>query len=777
MKFKIIILLVIFTITLLPSELFAQTQAAIEQMMNGNTDKRKAKKEKPKKEKKIKLKAELNNKEKLAKKANKELEAKEGVIVKTQEVEKEKSEKLKKEAKTEKPKKEKLVKVNAEPNTEPNTLAEVDEYSKMNYNKLRKTADKLGAQGSYYNALGFYEKALFKTKSDKKKVQMYTQLGDANFFLRDYKSAERYYHKAQSLNSKPKKYPLLNFQLANTYKALAKYDSSIVAYKTFIEKEQENKKMTWAVRKAKTELNGSKYALEYVNDEPKFRIKNAGENVNGPFTEYGPEIVDSRLFFSKINADKVVVLDDELKEKEFSKVYYAEINKDTLDLFQNFAENINESKVHVGNPSFAKDGNTVYFTKCKLTDEMQSECEIYKSVRENNVWLTAEKLNADINQPNTTNTQPQIIALGNEEILYFASNRKGGKGGKDIWYVNIDSESVFSKAKNIGYPINTVFDEVSPYYNTTTNNFYFSSNGHTSFGGLDVFTVSKDEEGEWSENVENLGFPVNSSLDDYDFVLDNTETIGYLASNRIGTTTLKSETCCDDIFAVNPSKIDLFVKGKVFVENATKRSVLETADLYLYNNETNEKLSELEYKDGKVFVTQITPEMDYKIVAIADGFQDAEISFKTEGITKSDTLEYNLFLENKDLTGYVLATVYYEFNVSKLRSDAPDSLRKVVAFMNAYPDVIIEVGSHTDSKGSDKYNLALSERRSLSVKNYLIYQQEISEKRLVNEWYGEAKPVAPNTLENGKDNPAGRDLNRRTEFKVIGYLKDEKVKE
>ena len=97
--------------------------------------------------------------------------------------------------------------------------------------------------------------------------------------------------------------------------------------------------------------------------------------------------------------------------------------------------------------------------------------------------------------------------------------------------------------------------------------------------------------------------------------------------------------------------------------------------------------------------------------------------------------------------------------------------------MNAYPDVIIEVGSHTDSKGSDKYNLALSERRSLSVKNYLIYQQEISEKRLVNEWYGEAKPVAPNTLENGKDNPAGRDLNRRTEFKVIGYLKDEKVKE
>lgn len=779
MKFKIITLLFFFTVTLLPSNSFSQTQAEIEQMMNGSEKKQNEKKKKEKAQKPKKEKPKKNSKQaKATEKAEENLVK--NKKEKTKNSKKEKPEKTKKQKQVSEKSEEILVKNKKtvkDKKTEKNesTLkASNSKPVKMNYNKLRKTADKLGSKGSYYNALSFYEKALFKAKNDKKKVQMYAQLADANFFLRDYKAAEIFYKKAIDLNTKPKKFPLLNFQLANTYKALAKYDSSIVKYNQFIEKEQENKKISLAVSKAQMELQGSKFALEYINEEPKFRIKNAGENINGPFTEYGPEIVDNRLYFSKINSDKVVVLDEEIKEKEFSKIYYAEINNDSLDIFQDFAKNINVSKEHVGNPSFSNDGNTVYFTKCILTNEMQSECKIYKSVRENNVWAKAEALNTEINLEKTTNTQPQIVENNDGQVLYFVSNREEGKGGKDIWFVNIDKEGVYSEVKNIGHPINTSFDEVSPYYNKTTEHFYFSSTGHKSFGGLDVFKITKDDEGNWNEKVENLGLPVNSSLDDYDFVLDQTESTGYLASNRIGTTTLKSETCCDDIFALSPSKIELFVKGKVFVENATSRKILETADLYLYNTKTNERLEEIEYKNAKAFVSKITPEMNYKIVAMADGFKNAEISFTTQGIKKSDTLEYNLVMKNKDLTGYVLSKVYYEFDVSKLRADAPDSLRKVVAFMEAYPNVIVEVGSHTDSKGSDEYNLKLSERRSLSVKNYLIYQQEVSEKRLVNVWYGESKPAAPNNLKNGNDNPTGRDLNRRTEFKVVGYLKDKK---
>lgn len=782
MKFKIITLLFIFTITFLPIQTFSQTQAEIEQMMDGDANDKKAEKDKPKKEKSVSLKAELKKKEKelkeqekLAKAEEKKKEKlakakaegkdlKETVAEETTEVAEVKNEAVAKKSK-------KVKKAKANIKAEAKDADVKDETAKLNYNKLRKTADKLGTKGSYFNALEYYEQALAKAKNDNKKTQMYSQLGNANFFLRDYKAAEGYYEKAIALNSKPKKYPLLNFQLANTYKALAKYDSSIVEYKAFIEKEKSNPAFVRAVEKAKIELKGSQFAQEYVNEDPDFKIKNAGENVNGPFTDYGPEIVNNKLYFSKINSDKVIVLDDKVDEKEFSKIYFSEMNGDTLDIFQDFVENVNTSEVHVGNPSFSKDGNMVYFTKCTLNKEMQSLCKIFKSTRVNNEWSEAVELNGNINLDNTTSTQPQIIELEGSQLLYFVSNRAGGSGGKDIWYVTINKDDEYSAAKNIGSPINTAFDEVSPYFSEKTNNFYFSSNGHPSFGGLDVFKATKDTEGEWNSTVENLGFPVNSSLDDYDFILDDSETAGYLASNRIGIISLKSETCCDDIFAINPTNVDLFVTGKVFVENAQDRSVLESADLYLYDNKTDERLAEIEYKDGKAFVAELETEMDYKIVAIADGFEDAEISFKTEGISKSDTLEYNLVLKNKDLTGHILSTIYYEFDKSRLRADAPDSLRKVVSFMEAYPDVIIEIASHTDSKGTEEYNLELSERRSLSVKNYLIYQKEISEKRLVNLWFGESKPAAPNNLEDGSDNAEGRDLNRRTQFKVIGYLK------
>ena len=118
----------------------------------------------------------------------------------------------------------------------------------------------------------------------------------------------------------------------------------------------------------------------------------------------------------------------------------------------------------------------------------------------------------------------------------------------------------------------------------------------------------------------------------------------------------------------------------------------------------------------------------------------------------------------------MIGKVYYQFDASKLREDAPDTLRKVITFMNAYPEVIVEIASHTDAKGSDEYNLKLSERRSLSVKNYLINEGKITENRLINKWFGESMPVAPNTLPDGTDNEAGRDLNRRTEFKIIGNI-------
>lgn len=752
MKFNIITLSLIFVLAFFTATGFSQTQTEIEQMLKDSKEKENSKTKKENTKKKS-LKKELKEREKEINSKNKEKNIKKIKPPKEKNIKEKKLKKVKKTKETDN-------------KTE-------DNFSKLSFNKIKKIGDKLSSKGSFYNALEFYNKALFKAKNDKKKLYIYNKLANTNYALRDYKRAENYYIKAISLNTKGKKYPMLEFQLASSYKYLAKYDTSILMFKKFITKQADNKKIGNALRKARIEIKGSKYALEYFNDEPKFVVENAGENVNGPFSDYGPEILGEKLYFSKINTDKVIVLDNEIKEKEFSKIFYSEKNKDDFEIFQDFAENVNTKNIHVGNPSFSKDGNNLYFTKCTINDNMQSNCKIYVSKKEDNIWQEAELLNSDINLEKTNNTQPQISEFENgKQILYFVSDRTTGKGGKDIWYVNIDEEGKFSRVINAGFKINTSFDDISPFYSQESKTLYFSSNGRTSFGGFDVFKLTKNEDNEREEYVKNLGLPINSSLDDYDFVLNNKETNGFLSSNRIGTTTLRSETCCDDIFKVNLAAIDIYVTGKIYAENATSRTVLKDVDVYLTQVEGNKKLQQLDYENANAFVVKVEKDKDYKLRAIANNFQDVELIFSTKGITKSDTLQYDLFMKNRDLTGKVLTVIYYEFDSARLKEGAIDSLRKVVTFMTAYPNMIIEVGSHTDSKGSDQYNNKLSERRSLSVKNYLIYQKNISEESLLHKSFGESEPVAPNTNSDGSDNPEGRDLNRRTEFKVVGYLED-----
>lgn len=784
MKNTLLLLLLSF-ITWNLNTLQAQTQAEIEQMISGSEeDKKPEKKEKTKLSKEVaKRNKEVNKKNKTAKKKTDETE--EVIEAKTEDKKpvkaaKEKTEKISKLEKVPKQQKKPKAKKDKKPKkTKGNSGKEVlanneNNLDKFGMKKLIKVADKLAQKGSYYNAIEYYNAALFKAKKDKHKIILNEKLGEANYVLRDYKQAEKYYTKAVSLNENHKKHPLLEFQLANTYKYLAKYDTALTTYSKFLSLQEENDKVAIEKKRARLEKKGTVLGRDMLKNEDKFSVENLGENVNGPFSDYGPEMIGDRLFFSKIYTDKVIVLGDEVSEKEFSKIYYSEMYDDEYGYFQDFASNINQSKIHVGNPSFTKTGNTVYFTECTLDKTMQSNCRIMKSNRENNEWQKPQVLNANINFENSNNTQPQIADLPNgENALFFVSNRIGSKGGKDIWMSGQDEEGNFQRAKRVNSPINTSYDEVSPFYHTQTNTLYFSSNGHISIGGFDVFKVEGYFENEDDLEVKNAGFPINSSLDDYDFILNNSEVLGFLTSNRKGIISLKSETCCDDIFVVKSAVVDLFVTGLVYAENETSRSIYTDADIYLYNSETNEKIEQISYKGKQGFITQIEKDKEYRIVAVSDDFEEESVTFSTKNIKKSDTLQYDIFLKQRNLIDYQIAKVYYQFNQSKLREDAPDTLRKVINFMNAYPDVIVEVGSHTDSKGTDEYNLKLSERRSLSVKNYLIYQGKISEKRLVNKSYGESQPAFPNTKPNGADNPEGRDKNRRTEFKIIGKLDTE----
>ncbi|MCD8528455.1 MAG: OmpA family protein [Chitinophagales bacterium] len=435
-----------------------------------------------------------------------------------------------------------------------------------------------------------------------------------------------------------------------------------------------------------------------------------------------------------------------------------------------FSSQINGSNVYVGNPSFTKDGKTVYFTKCELEDALVNTCQIYRSYLGEGVWTKPEMLPSEINEKGSYTSQPHITE--NEEgkpVLYFVAERESGRGGKDIYIALINEDGSFQKAKNIGSPINTRYDDLSPFYDAATKTLYYSTDGELSFGGLDIYKSEWKENEGWQEPV-NAGQPLNTSLDDYDFVLNEKGNLGYLVSNRVGTTTLRSETCCDDIFEVRTTQVDLYVAGVVYAENATSRVLAKNANVVL-KNITNESDEELTFTNDK-FVFKVNPDENYELNASLANFKDVMLTFNTDGINKSDTLFYDLFLnQRKDLMNVRIGVVYYEFDMSKLRSDAPDTLKNVLLILKSYPKTMVEVSSHTDSKGTDEYNMALSEFRTEAVSNYLI-KEGVDKNRIIQKWFGESMPAASNTNPDGSDNEAGRALNRRTEFKIVGEVDD-----
>ncbi len=751
------------------NSLQAQTQSEIEQMMKKNNAEKKDDEEKSKKKtnlsKEIKTRnKELNKKDKEeSKKAS--VKAKETASVNKKEEEK----KADKQKKASNIKEEKAAKTDLNTNIEETNFD--SDLNKFGIKKLIKLGDKLAEKANNNNALAYYKAALFKAKKDKHKIAINNKLGETYYVLRNYKQAEKYYSTAVALNKKHKKYPLLEFQLANTYKYLAKYDTALYTYSKFLSLQEENKKVAKEKKRARIEKKGAAFGRDLIYNEEKFTIENIGENVNGAFADYGPEMSENKLFFSKIYTDNIKNVEETASEKKYSKIYYSEMYNDNFGYFQDFASSINKSKINVGNPSFTQNGNTVYFTECALDKNLQDNCRIMQSQRKNNEWQTAIALNSNINFENSSNTQPQIANTPTGEVfLLFVSNRTGSRGGKDIWISEVNENGDFKRAKRAKTPINTSYDEVSPFYHTASNTLYFSSNGHKSIGGFDVFKVENYLDSKEDLEVKNLGFPINSSVDDYDFILSNSEDLGFIVSNRQGNESLKNESFCDNIFTVKSTVVDLFVTGLVYAENNTSREIYTEADVYLYDNETNEKIEQITFNNKQAFFTQIEKDKEYKLVAISNNFKEETITFSTKNIKKSDTLQYDIFLKERNFIDYQIAKVYYKYGESKLREDASDTLRKVINFMNAYPNIIVEVGSHTDSKGSEEYNLKLGERRSLSVKNYLIYQAKINKKRLVNKSYGESKPTFPNNKPNGADNPSGRDKNRRTEFKVVGFL-------
>jgi len=376
-----------------------------------------------------------------------------------------------------------------------------------------------------------------------------------------------------------------------------------------------------------------------------------------------------------------------------------------------------------------------------------------------------------------------------EEIIYFVSDKEGGKGGMDIWYTSFDNKTKTYKVPvNAGSKINTPGDEVSPFIDPKTQTLYFSSDGWQGIGGLDIFKTNGEMK-KWTQPV-NMGVPINSNYDDLYFVVaPSNQDNGLLVSNRpVIENGVNRGSCCDDIFEyIYLDAIHLNGKGFLYeIDPSIKRkkasmipvrraSIL--VEMQNREDSTYISLGRTSSDDQGRFNIELSPNQQYRITARKEGYLNEVIALSTMGKTRSGDISIDIHIRAIPEAPLLLTNIYYEFASPLLTQKAKNALdTTLVVFLEKNADLGVEIRSHTDAIGSEESNMILSQKRAESVVDYLV-EKGIDPNRLRAKGFGETMPVAPNTKPDGRDNPKGRQLNRRTEFKILGKMRDGQIRE
>ena len=352
--------------------------------------------------------------------------------------------------------------------------------------------------------------------------------------------------------------------------------------------------------------------------------------------------------------------------------------------------------------------------------------------------------------------------------MYFSSDRPGGKGGLDIYSVKKLPNGVWAQPVNVEQ-LNTPYDDDAPFIHSDNRTLYFSSKGHKTMGGFDIFmSIHNEETGNWSE-PQNMGYPLNTADDDIYFVWSADGERGYFSSFR-------EDGYGDlDIYVVQrpvTGKFFMVFKGTVLDED-TKKPV---AANIVFFDETASNLVGVYNTDSKLgkFSAIIPPNHKYKVIINASGYEEVEDFVVTPDIKEyyeqADTFyvkrgaaaAIDTVPDERPMVGEIFAlnNVYFDFDKATLRPESMSDLDKAFAILDKFPGIKVEVGAHTDSKGNDEYNLKLSERRAKSVVDYLV-KKGITIDRLIAKPYGESNPVDTNETDEG------RQKNRRVEIKVV----------
>ncbi|MGZ3902533.1 MAG: OmpA family protein [Bacteroidia bacterium] len=618
-------------------------------------------------------------------------------------------------------------------------------------------------QGDYITSIEYYSQYM-KLKPGKGKIAY--KLAESYRNTRDYVAAQEWYDKAYKLNP-------ANNMAAYYYALMLKMNGNCDKAKLEFAKFKKGSGISTELKKQiKNDIAGCDSAISFTRTISKTSVTHLDSTINKIHVEHSPLMLDSNtLLYSSVRTNKkvyTVTTATDTAVGVYKKFYVAKKNDGKWSYSGEYDAMFNKEGFNSGNGTLSQDHKRFYFTRCKPNKKNKMICAIFVSVKDDKGnWSEPESVGEAINNPKYTATMPttSIESVKQNEVVYFVSDRPGGKGGLDIWYFIYDfKKKKFSEPKNAGSKVNTTADEITPYYCQDTRSLFFSSNGWAGLGGLDVFK-SLGEMKRFNQ-PENIGAPVNSSSDDLYYIEGIVKEDGFFVSNRKGGAALKKNpTCCDDIYAIKHLEfLHLNIRGLALDE---KGNPLMNTKVSLYTKTTDAepvfiKSVETDAKGNYNFNLRVGN--DYRLVFEKDKYLNASHELSTKALTEDKDFNHNATLKEVSEKPFVLTNVHYATDRYELLEPSKKDIdTTLLRFLNENPDVIVEVSSHTDDQASDSYNNTLSQKRADGVLKYLV-SKGISAERLQSKGYGETMPVGDNKTEEG------RAMNRRTEFKIVGKL-------
>ena len=631
------------------------------------------------------------------------------------------------------------------------TIASVFSFSGYAQKTKIALADKKYENFAYIDAIKTYEKV---AKKGYKSEEMFQKLGNSYYFNSELEKAAKWYGELFAMNSDQESE--YYYRYAQSLKSIGENDKSNEILEKFYQKAgNENR--------AKLFEKNKNYLEKIKENSGRYQVEDAG--INSKYSDYGSSIYKNQLIFSSSrDTGSLGQRKHKWTGQYFSNLYYSELGEEMTTGKIGKLQKIINSKFHEATPIYTKDGNTMYFTRNNFLDGKRGRndnkvtlIKIYKASLENGKWTKISELPFDSNYYSTAHP----VLSPDEKTMYFSSDMPGTLGQSDLFKVKLNEDGTFGTPENLGNTINTEGRETFPFV-TDENELYFATDGYPGLGGLDVFVSKINADGSFDE-VQNVGDGVNSPKDDFAYLIDTKTRRGFFTSNREG------GQGYDDIYKfLETRKLKCEQELYGIVTDLASSQVLPDTKIILFDNQFN--IINTTFSDPKgYYAFAVDCGKSYNVRASKEDYttKEQKVTIKKE----NGKTNLPIALEKavcKVAVGddlgkcFGIKMIYFDFDKSDIRVEAALDLEKILDVMNQYPLMKLDIRSHTDSRGTSKYNEALSDRRAKSTINWLV-KNGVKANRLIGKGYGENLLV--NKCSDGVEcTEEEHQLNRRSEF-------------